>query len=99
VAPTGAEVTTPASSATLTTVPAVVPGTPTLAIKPTPRSTAIPALLAAAPANDYTVAAVIAQRVYGDSAEWEQVYTANRQKIGPDPNLLPVGIHLQLPAR
>jgi LysM repeat protein len=39
----------------------------------------------------------IARQVYGDAAAWPQLYAANREAIGPDPNRLPPGLELTLP--
>ena len=41
----------------------------------------------------------IAQRFYGDPAAWEEIYAANREVIGPDPDRLAVGTELWLPPR
>jgi nucleoid-associated protein YgaU len=40
----------------------------------------------------------IAQRLYGDFNRWIDLYTANTAIIGPDPNILPVDISLEVPA-
>ena len=39
----------------------------------------------------------IARQHYGDAAAWRQIYAANRDAIGPDPNRLEVGLELTLP--
>jgi nucleoid-associated protein YgaU len=89
--------------------PAVAMDRPTPIPSPSPTATSVPAISAEPSPSSvptpvvYTVAdgdtlRTIARRVYGDAAEWERVYSANRQAIGPDPNLLPVGTHLRLPA-
>jgi LysM domain len=39
----------------------------------------------------------IAARVYGDPDRWSQIYEANRESIGPDPDSLRVGVRLRLP--
>ena len=39
----------------------------------------------------------IARQRYGDAAAWRQIYAANRDAIGPDPNRLEVGLELTLP--
>jgi LysM repeat protein len=39
----------------------------------------------------------IARQRYGDAAAWRQIYAANRDAIGPDPNQLEVGLELTLP--
>jgi phospholipase/carboxylesterase len=39
----------------------------------------------------------IARRLYGDTAQWERLYAANRGAIGPNPNRLSVGLELTLP--
>jgi len=39
----------------------------------------------------------IAQKVYGDSSRWHEIYIANTQVIGNDPNVLPVGKALYIP--
>jgi nucleoid-associated protein YgaU len=88
------------TSATATPASVIVP-MPTTAEPPT--STAVMASATAVSAAEYTVAAgdtlrTIARTVYGDAAEWDRVYSANRAAIGPDPNRLPVGVRLRLPA-
>ena len=39
----------------------------------------------------------IARQLYGDAGAWPQIYAANRDAIGPDPNRLEVGLELTLP--
>jgi nucleoid-associated protein YgaU len=39
----------------------------------------------------------IAAQVYGDPDRWSQIYDANRESIGPDPDALRVGLRLRLP--
>jgi nucleoid-associated protein YgaU len=39
----------------------------------------------------------IAQKVYGDADQWQRIYDANRDLIGPDPDALQVGTHLHIP--
>jgi len=41
----------------------------------------------------------IAQRLLGDLTRWEEVYAANREQIGDDPDRLPVGLELRIPPR
>lgn len=53
-------------------------------------------------AKTYTVKSgdslsTIAKRVYGDSSRWQQIYIANKQAIGSDPNKLKVGLVLVIP--
>lgn len=40
----------------------------------------------------------LAQRFYGNGNRWPDIYNANRDAIGPDPNNLPVGIVLNIPS-
>lgn len=62
-----------------------------------------PASVVAGNANDqYTVEAgdtlrSIAERVYGDAAQWPRIYDANRETIGPDPDALNAGTRLRVP--
>jgi nucleoid-associated protein YgaU len=39
----------------------------------------------------------IARRLLGDGSRWREIYLANRDAIGPDPNALRVGQELTLP--
>ncbi len=41
----------------------------------------------------------IANKVYGDSKLWNQIYEANKSTIGSDPAVLKVGMKLQIPAK
>lgn len=39
----------------------------------------------------------IAQRFYGDGAQWQAIYSANRQSIGEDSNVIHAGVALTIP--
>jgi len=39
----------------------------------------------------------IAERLYGDSAQWSRIYEANRAAIGPDPDTITSGTRLRIP--
>ena len=39
----------------------------------------------------------IAQEVYGDGSRWSEIYEANKEAIGDDPNLIQVGATLTIP--
>ena len=39
----------------------------------------------------------IAQKFYGNGQQWQKIYAANKQKIGPNPNLLHPGQVLVVP--
>lgn len=39
----------------------------------------------------------IANKFYGDSAKWDLIYARNRQKIGPRPDAIKVGMELVIP--
>ncbi len=54
------------------------------------------------PGSKYTVQqgdtlSSIAQKVYGDSNQWHEIYIANTQVIGNNPNFLSPGIALYIP--
>lgn len=54
------------------------------------------------PGTNYTVQSgdnltLIAQRAYGNGANWPKIYTANKQVIGPNPNVLRIGEVLAIP--
>ena len=56
----------------------------------------------AIPGSKYTVQqgdtlSSIAQKVYGDSHQWHEIYIANTQVIGNNPNALSPGIALYIP--
>jgi hypothetical protein len=40
---------------------------------------------------------LIAQRLWDDGSRWGEVYEANADEIGPDPNTIQVGMELQIP--
>ena len=66
-----------------------------------PRSLATP-VAASTNTEEYTVEAgdtlrSIAQRVYGDPAQWPRIYDANRETIGPDPDTLNAQTKLRIP--
>jgi nucleoid-associated protein YgaU len=68
-----------------------------------PSASPSPATRPAATASDeYTVEAgdtlrSIARQVYGDPAQWRRLYDANRETIGPDPDVLSAGTRLRVP--
>jgi nucleoid-associated protein YgaU len=76
----------------IATVPSPSPsGSPRPAAVPTPTAS-----------DEYTVEAgdtlrSIAQKVYGDPAQWPRIYDANRETIGPDPDTLSAGTRLRIP--
>lgn len=39
----------------------------------------------------------IAKRALGDGSRWREIYEANRDAIGPDPNVIQVGVVLRIP--
>jgi len=39
----------------------------------------------------------IAKRELGDGSRWREIYEANRDVIGPDPNVIQVGMTLRIP--
>jgi len=41
---------------------------------------------------------LISQRVYGDGGRWSELYAANQSTIGPDANLIDIGMQLVIPA-
>ncbi len=41
----------------------------------------------------------IAQRVWGVAARWPEIYNANVDVVGPNPNVLRIGAVLRLPPR
>ena len=36
--------------------------------------------------------------MYGDGSRWPEIYEANKKLIGNDPDKLPVGLELKIPA-
>jgi nucleoid-associated protein YgaU len=76
---------------------------PTQPARAAPDAPAAPA--AASPeATTYTVQAndtlpSIAAQMYGDASRWTAIYDANRSTIGEDPNVLPAGAQLTIPAK
>jgi hypothetical protein len=53
------------------------------------------------PGSSYTVQqgdtlSSIAQRAYGDANLWQEIYNANTQVIGDNPNLISIGMRLYL---
>jgi nucleoid-associated protein YgaU len=41
----------------------------------------------------------IAQKFYGDPAQWQPIYDANKDAIGPDPDKLKLGMQLKIPPK
>jgi nucleoid-associated protein YgaU len=41
----------------------------------------------------------IAQQVYGNADLWPEIYAANRDAVGPDPDALQAGTRLRIPAQ
>ncbi|MEZ4861976.1 MAG: transporter substrate-binding domain-containing protein [Caldilineaceae bacterium] len=75
---------------------------------PAPTATPIPPTPTAAPTVAVTplathivsgsdTLATIAQQYYGDQTLWQLIYTANQERIGADPNILPLGAELIIP--
>jgi polar amino acid transport system substrate-binding protein len=67
------------------------------ALSPTPR------LLFATPVRHRVTAtdslASIAQRYYGEQRLWTLIYDANREALGDNPNVLPIGLELVIPPK
>lgn len=75
----------------------VLPGDPAPAPAPPP-----PPPEPEAPTGNYVVQsgdslAAIAERHLGSWERWPELYERNRDRIGPSPDLLPIGIELELP--
>jgi 5'-nucleotidase len=74
------------------------PPSPTAEPSESPR----PATVLPAAADEYVVESgdtlrSIAERVYGDAAQWSRIYEANRTAIGPDPDTITAGTRLTIP--
>jgi len=57
-----------------------------------------------APVKTYTVQegdtlSVIAKKFYGDEAEYQKIYNANKDLIGSDPDMIKVGQELTIPPK
>jgi len=81
-------------------VPDAAPASPT----GTSQSTSTTPTTKTSGASTYTVEGGdtlhrIANKVYGDSKLWNQIYEANKSTIGSDPAALKVGMKLQIPAK
>lgn len=74
-----------------------------LPLKPaaTPEATATPRLLFTTPlthrVNAADTLATIAKQYYGNQGLWRLIYEANRERIGDDPNAIPIGAELVIP--
>lgn len=83
---------------TNTPLPPVLPSaTPTIAVTPTPRL-----LFATNTTHRITATdslASIAQQYYDEQRLWTIIYDANRDLIGDDPNVIPVGAELVIPPK
>ncbi len=42
---------------------------------------------------------VIAKKIYGDESDYQKIYDANKDLIGPDPDLIKVGQELTIPPK
>ena len=88
--------------------PAPSPARPALA---SPLPSPSPAIAAATPTTATTAGgesyevqsgdtlATIAQQFYGDSTQWRQIYDANKDTIGSDPDKLKLGMKLTIPPK
>ena len=59
---------------------------------------------ASTPVKTYTVQggdtlSVIAKKFYGDEAEYQKIYDANKDLIGSDPDMIKVGQELTIPSK
>lgn len=88
--------------ATTAALQATMPSTlspPSVATAPTPTPT--PPLLFTTPlthrVNAADTLATIAKQYYGNQGLWQLIYEANRDRIGDDPNAIPVGAELVIP--
>ena len=82
-------------------------GRPTFVVATAPSPSAAPSQSPSPPvgatsADDYVVAPgdtlrSIADRLYGDPAQWSRIYDANRATIGSDPDAISAGMHLRIP--
>ena len=41
----------------------------------------------------------IAEKIYGDPEAYQKIYDANKEAIGPDPDMIKVGLELTIPAK
>ena len=41
----------------------------------------------------------IAEKIYGDAAEYQKIYDANKEAIGPDADNIKVGLELTIPPK
>ncbi len=41
----------------------------------------------------------IAEKIYGDPEAYQKIYDANKKAIGPDPDMIKVGLELTIPAK
>jgi nucleoid-associated protein YgaU len=69
---------------------------------PAPSGSPRPATVTSSTTDEYVVEPgdtlrSIAERVYGDAAQWSRIYDANRTTIGPDPDTISAGTHLRIP--
>jgi nucleoid-associated protein YgaU len=86
--------------------PATVGSRPTIVIAvPSPSASVVVAPTNGSPSaeREYVVEPgdtlrTIALQQYGDAAQWQRVYQANREVIGPDPDALRPGMRLRIPA-
>jgi nucleoid-associated protein YgaU len=98
----------PATSAPPVLAPS--PQRPTFA-SPAASPSALPAAVSATPtaaidaaSTDYEVASgdtllTIAEKQYGDGAQWRRIYDANKDTIGSDPDKLKIGMKLKIPPK
>lgn len=99
---------TSAPAQTSGAAPAPSPARPALA---SPLPSPSPAIAAATPTTATTAGgesyevqsgdtlATIAQQFYGDSTQWRQIYDANKDTIGSDPDKLKLGMKLTIPPK
>jgi nucleoid-associated protein YgaU len=101
VTPTPTPITTPAPTPT-PVAPAPAPAPTSTPVAPAPAPKPAPAPAPAPAQRTYTVVPGdtlwgIAQRFYGNGAQWPTIYNANRGVIGSNPNLIFPGQHYVIP--
>jgi nucleoid-associated protein YgaU len=83
----------PSPSASLASRPTFVVG-PAVRPSPSPSPTTAPTYYVVQPGDTLRS---IAAASYGAAEQWPQIYDANREVIGPDPDRLKSGMRLRLP--
>jgi nucleoid-associated protein YgaU len=97
----GQQAAQPTAAATAETAQATppVPPRPSPSPSPSPSPAAVPAGGTTYTVDTGDTLATISEKVYGDPTLWRQIYEANREAIGDNPDNIKIGTELRIPPK